>query len=555
MKLTSLPQYTRNAKRFTEIVSVLVKYGFANWIRDTDPEFIKGLFKSSQGVALSGVSAEGRIRMALTELGTTFIKLGQILSTRPDLVGPSLAKELSDLQSEVPADPPDAVEKTLVSELGKPSSALFAHFEGIPMASASIGQVHCATMHDGQEVVVKVQHMDIEATMTTDTDILMTLAELAEKHDRNLRLYRPRALVTEVRKTLLRELDFRREGRNLEEFNSNFHDDPHVHIPRPYPELTTRKVLTMERLRGFSLADHQSVEEAGLDTKDLAERCAKLFLDMIFRDNFYHADPHPGNLWVLKGGVIGMLDCGMVGRLDSQAREDIEGLLWAAMEKDAAQLTEHILRIGAVPQGCDRDGLRADVGDFVAEYVSQSLKGFDLSGALKAFTQIVRRYRIVLPLGIASLMKVLVVLEGTSRSLNRDFSLAELLQPYYEETIQRRFSAERLLRRFRRSYRDWDRFVDMLPRELADILQRVRDGKFDVHLEHRRLDATVNRLVYGLLTAALFVGTCQLLSRQVPPTIGGVSILGVLGLVCTVALGRRLLKAVKKSGGLSQKKE
>ena len=554
MKLTSLPQYTRNAKRFTEIVSVLAKYGFANWIRENDPEFIKGLFKSSQGVRLSELSSDARIRMALTELGTTFIKLGQILSTRPDLVGLSLARELSELQTDVPADPPNAVRMTLEQEFGKGPEALFATFDDEPVASASIGQAHWATLHDGQKVVVKIQHQGIEDKIVTDLEILMTLAELAEKHDRNLRLYRPQAIVNEFRRGLLRELDFRREGRNLEEFMRNFEGNPAVHIPKPFMQITSRRVLTMERLEGFSIADEDSLQQEHIDTKEIAERGARLYLDMIFRDSFYHADPHPGNIWILPDNVIGLLDCGMVGRLDEQTREEVEGMLLSAIERDAAYLTEHVIRIGSVPQGFDRDGLRADIGDFVAEYVSQSLKDFDLSGTLNALTGIIRRHRIILPAGISLLLKVLVMLEGTSRSLNRDFSLAELLQPYYANTIQRRLSPERLIRRLRRSYRDWDRFIDMLPRELADILQRVRDGKFDVNLEHRHLDATVNRLAYGILTAAFFVGSCELLSRQVPPTIGGVSILGTAGLLLSLAFGLRLVRAIKKSGGLSDRK-
>jgi ubiquinone biosynthesis protein len=553
MKLTSLPQYTRNAKRFTEIVSILVKYGFANFIRKNDPEFIKGLFKSAEGVTLSDLSAEARIRMALTELGTTFIKLGQILSTRPDLVGPSLSKELSELQAEVPADPPEVVQHILESELGASPQDLFKSFAYEPLASASIGQVHGATLKNGEAVVVKVQHPGIEKNVTTDLEILMTLADIAENHDRDMRLYRPRAMVQEIRKRLLRELDFRREGRNLEEFARNFEGDSAVHIPRFHPELTTYRVLTMERLEGFSIADMARVEEENLDTKILAEKIARVFLDMIFRDSFYHADPHPGNIWVLSNGVIGLLDCGMVGRLDMEAQEDIEGMVWAGIGKDVTRLSEYVIRIGSIPQGFDRDALRADLGDFVAEYVGQSLKDFNLSSAMNSLVEIIRRHRIVLPAGISSLIKVLVMLEGTTRSLNRDFSLAELLQPYYEKTMHRRFSPDRLFRRLQRSYRDWDRFIDMLPRELADILQRVRDGKFDVHLEHRRLEATANRLVYGLLTAAFFVGSCQLLSLQVPPTIGGVSLLGSIGLLFTCMFGLRLVRAVKKSGGLSNK--
>jgi ubiquinone biosynthesis protein len=553
MKLTSLPQYVRDAKRFTEIVSILGKYGLATWIKESDLEFVKGLIKSAAGVRLSELTHEARIRMALTELGPTFIKLGQILSTRADLIDPSLAKELSGLQSDTPPDPPDVVQATVRSELGKPPEELFAEFDDQAAASASIGQVHFARLDNEHAVVVKVQHEGIEEKVTTDLDILMALAELAEKYDPELRLYQPRAMVYEFRRNLLRELDFRREERNLKQFERNFANDESIHIPRPYPELATRRVLTMEKLEGFSVANTERLQKEGIDTKEFAKRGARLYLDMIFRDRFYHADPHPGNIWVLPGGRVGLLDCGMVGRLDQQTQEEVEDMLLAAIERDAAQLTDYVIRLGSVPRDLDSDALRRELDEFLAEYVGQSLKDFDLSGVLNAMTDIIRRYHILLPAAISTLLKSLVMLEGTSRLLDRDFNLAELLQPYQVKAVERRFSPERLLHRLKRAYRDWDRFINMLPRELGDILQRVRAGKFDVHLEHRRLDTTVNRLVYGILTAALFLGSCQLLSLRIPPLIGGVSILGATGCLLAFGLGFRLFRAIRKSGDLGQK--
>ena len=553
MKLTALPEYARHARRFTEIVSILGKYGLATWIKESDPEFIKGWFKSSRGVSLSAQTQEARIRMALTELGPTFIKLGQILSTRADLVGPLLAKELSELQADTPADPPDLVREEVVSELGKPPEDLFADFVDQAMASASIGQVHSARLHDGQSVVVKVQHKGIEEKVTADLEIMMAMAELAEKYEPDLRPYQPRAMVSEFRRNLLRELDFRREQRNLEQFTRNFENDQTIHIPKPYPELSARRVLTMEKLEGFSVANAERLQAEGVDTKEFAKRGANVYLEMIFRDRFYHADPHPGNIWVLEGERIGLLDGGMVGRLDKQTQEAIEEMLLAAVERDATQLTDYVIRLGSVPQDLDRNGLRREVDEFIGEYVSHSLKDFDLSGALTAITDIIRNYRILLPPTVSSLLKALIMLEGTSRALDRDFNLAELLEPYQVKAIQRRFTPERLFHNLRRTYRDWDRFMGMLPRELGDILERIRDGKFDVHLEHHRLDTSVNRLVYGIITAALFLGSCLILSQQIPPVIAGVSIFGAAGCVTAIGLGFRLFRAIKKSGDLREK--
>jgi ubiquinone biosynthesis protein len=248
--------------------------------------------------------------------------------------------------------------------------------------------------------------------------------------------------------------------------------------------------------------------------------------------------------------VIGLLDCGMIGRIDDYTREEIEGMLLAAVERDAEQLTESVIRLGSTPQGLDRNAMRADIDEFLSEYIGQSLQDFDLSGAVEGLTDIIRQHHILLPPGVASLLKVLVMLEGTSRLLNRDFSLIDLMKPYYAKAIQRRLSPQKFLQRLQRSYRDWERFLNVLPHELTDMLHRIRDGKFDVHVEHRKLDTTVNRLVYGILTAALFLGSCQLVSQAIPPLIRGISVFGIAGLIGSFILGFRVLRAIKKSGDL-----
>ncbi len=550
IKLTALPQFKRNAARFREIVAVFLKYGLADWLETYEPEFIKNLRKKGKNAVSANLTQEARIRMALTELGTTFIKFGQIMSTREDIVRPSLAKELAQLQSSTPADPPEIVIAKITTEIGSPPEELFDDFNSQAIASASIGQIHQARLKDGTPVVVKVQHDGIEQKVTTDLDILMTLAEIAEKLDEKLLLYQPRKTLAEFRRSLLRELDFLREQKNLEQFARNFADDSTVHLPRTFPEMSSRRVLTQEKLEGFSIADRQRLQQEDIDTKKIAKEGAQLFLEMIFRDSFYHADPHPGNIWYLNDGRIGLLDFGMVGRLDVHTRDDLEELLLAAVKRDSIRVTDVVLRIGSVTKGIDRKGLRAEISDFVDEYVSHSLKDFDLSGAIRGLIRIIREYRIILPSNISLLLKVLVMLEGTSRLLNRDFNLVELIKPYLEKSIHKKYSPEKLLQRIQQTYRDWDRLLDMLPKQLTEILQQVRDGCFDVYLEHRRLDTIVNRLVYGIMTAALFLGSCQLLGRQIPPLLKGVSIFGAAGGLLSLFLGFQLFRAIKKSGNL-----
>jgi ubiquinone biosynthesis protein len=550
LKLGTLIQFSKNAPRFQEIVGTLARYGLANWIKENDPQFLKDLLKSSKGDQITEMSPEVRVRMALTELGTTFIKFGQILSTRADLIGPAMAKELTKLQADVPPDDEAVVRETVETELGKPLETLFAEFDLEAMGSASIGQVHRAELHGGETVVVKVQHAGIEPKVVNDLEILKALAELAERYDPDLRLYQPRATVADFSRTLLRELDFRRELRSHSQFQQNFADSEWVHMPNTYPELSSRRVLTMEMLVGFSIAETNRLAEENIDTKNFAHQGANIYLEMIFRDRFFHADPHPGNIWVLPGGKLGLLDCGMTGRLDSEMREELEGLLLAAVDNDPERLTDHVYRIATVPQSVDRNALRRDIDDFLAEYVNVSVDDLDLSAALDTFTDILRTHHILLPAGISLLIRVLVMLEGTSRLLDRNFSLAELIQPYAVKSIQRRYSPEKILQQAKDTYRDWDRVLKILPRELFDILIRIREGRFDVSIEHRRLEKVVTWLVHGMLSAALFLGGSMILSREIRPTIGGISVLGASAAVLGLLLGYRLIRAMKRSGDL-----
>jgi ubiquinone biosynthesis protein len=552
MKLTTLPHLARNANRVREILTVLSKYGLADWVSRLDLDFAKGLFKGRDGAGLAELTRETRIRLALNDLGTTFVKLGQLLSTRPDLIGPALAKELSKLQDNVPADSPGAVRATIERELGQPLCDLFTEFEEPPLASASIAQVHAARLKTGQLVVVKVQHNAIEARVRIDLDILVALAELAEKYLPEFGQYRPRATAAEFQRMVLRELDFGREERNLQQFAGNFANDTSVRFPAPYPELSTGRVLTMDRLDGVKIAEPERLQALGFNLEEVARRGAEVFLEMIFRDGFYHADPHPGNLVVLPGGVIGMLDCGMVGRIDDKTREEIEDMLLAIATGDAMHLTTILMRLGSVPPDVDQPRLRTDISEFLSYYSGRPLDQLDLGKALTELIEIVRNHRIVLPPGIALLLKVLVMLEGTSRLLNPHFNLTELMRPYQQKILWRRFSPTRHLQKFQRLYHEWEHLGEVLPRGVADLLQQVQRGNLSVHLEHQRLAPSVNRLVLGMLTSALFLGSALLWSTEVPPLLSGASVFGVLGCGVSLVLGLRLLWAIKKSGHLDR---
>ncbi len=562
MRISAIPQIYRHLNRWGEILSVLSKYGLANWIGRLGPDFAKDLLKArGGGEAIARHPWETRVRLALAELGPTFIKLGQLLSTRPDLVGIALAEELQELQTAVAPDPPEVAKATVAEELGRPVEQLFAAFEDQPLASASIGQVHAARLLDGRSVVVKVQRADIQRKVEVDVDILAGLAQLADRIP-EFRNYRPQAVVAEFRRSIRREMDFLREKRNMEQFAEDFARDPTVRIPRPFPDLCSHRVLTMERIEGIKVSETARLRAEGVDLAEVARRGADVCLQMIFVNGFYHADPHPGNVVVLDRGVIGLLDFGMVARMDEQTQELIEEILLAITGRDPEYLTSLILRVGSAPPDLDRGGLSLEIADFVAHYGSMSLDRFDLSGALREITEQIRRHNILLPARVAMVLKALITLEGTARMLSPRFNLVEVMAPYQKKLLRRRLSPARRLRKLRRLLSEYEYLLSKLPQGIVDILEQVQSGKFDVHLDHRGLEPSVNRLVLGMLASALFLGSALLLSREVPPTFDiswlgmqNISALGAAGCVVSAMLGLRLWRAINKSGRLDRRKD
>lgn len=552
MKISTIPQIYRNLKRWREILAVLSKYGLAGWASRLGLTFGAGFLRNRQGKTLVDAAHEERVRLAIEELGPTFIKLGQVLSTRPDQVGLALANELSKLQQNTPADKPDDVIRLVEQELGQPLAQCFQTFEHQPIASASIGQVHRATLADGTPVAVKVQHVDIERRVRVDLEILSGLAQLTERVP-ELQPYRLGATMSELQRMMRRELDFSLELRNQQQFARQFAGDPRIRIPRVLPDLSTKRVLTMEWLAGSKLSELVADQEAEARLPEYARRGADIYLKMIFEHGFYHADPHPGNLMLLPDGAIGLLDFGMVGRLSDTLREQIEDLLVAITRRDSQLLTNVVMRIGSTPPGLDDTALATDLTAFVEQYAYQSLDSFDLSGAFHEFIEIVRRYEIVLPSAVAMLIKTLLMLEGMARMMEPNFSLMELMRPYRGSIFRRRMSPKRQARKIRGMLAELEQLAEVAPRRIREILDQVQKGSFDVHLDHRGLEPSVNRLVLGLMTSALFVGSSLMLSRHVWPMYG-VSIPGAIGMILSTLLGLRLLRAINKSGHLDRRR-
>ena len=562
MRISSIPQLYRNVRRWQEIIVILRRYGLADWLSQLRVDFIRDWIKDEQGVPLASYSRETRVRMALTDLGPTFIKLGQVLSLRPDLIGPQLASELTKLQSDVPADGPEIVRALVEKELGLPIEQLFAKFDDKAVASASIGQVHVAQLHDGTDVVVKVQHADIQSKVREDLEVMAGLAALADRLP-ELAVWKPKVLVEQLSKSLRRELNFTREQQNLQLFARELGKFETIRIPKSFPRLSTSRVLTMEFIRGVAVNSISTDQSVDNDRRQrLAKLAAEVYVEMIFMLGVYHADPHPGNVLVIDGDRLGLLDFGMCGRIDDRLRETIEEMLLAVVSRDASLLTSLIKRVGRMPPRLDESNLSIDVADLIATYGSQPLESFDLAGALNDVTDILHRHQISLPPQTSLLIKTLITLEGTLHQLAPHFSLIEVMQPFFRRMWMRSLSPTRQAKRLRRLYVELENLVETLPGQVSNLMQIVQEGRLDVHLSHRGLSPSVNRLVLGLLTSSLFLGSSVLLAFEVPPLLfletnwfmglQRMSLFGLLGYVFSMLAGMRLMRAINRSGHLDQ---
>lgn len=545
-------------RRYRDIVTVLARYGLADWLQRLPLGFAKEILARGMGREALEESTERRVRKALGELGPTFVKLGQLLSVRPDVVGLKLSQELKHLQDRAPADPPEVVRATLQEALGRTPEELFEKLDLEPVASASIAQVHRAVLHLGDEVAVKVQHDGVERTVETDVGILLDLADLLERHVSESRPYRPRALVEEFRKTLLRELDFRRELHNIEAFRVYFEGDPKLRIPKPYRELTGSRVLTMEYLRGGKATDLEALRALGVEPREVALEGARVFLTMILEHGLFHGDPHPGNLLVMEGGRIGLLDFGMVGRVNDELRHDLEDLLMAVVQRDARRMAHIFIRMGAAPPDLDRSLFRGDLQDLLGYYAEIPVGEIDLASAVREVLDVVRRHRLVLPPDLALLAKVILTLDGTGRGLDPSFQLMSLLLPYRQRIMLQRLSPARQMRKLQRITEDVDRLLQMAPSSVSEVIRQMEGGKFTVQLRvqeiedaRRQLEKCSNRLTFGILTASMILASSLLIWVKSPPILWGYSALGLAGYGLSLFFGARLLWAIYRSGKLN----
>lgn len=511
--------HLRDLPRYRQILATLVRYGYQDVVAALH---LDGVLRSFERVALGAVvtpqERPQRLRMVCEDLGPTFVKLGQVLSTRPDLLPEAYTNELAALRDDVRPFSYAEAEEILTEEYGRPPSEVFASIESTQVASASISQVHRAVLHDGRVVALKILRPGIAKTVQADLDILKNLAQLAERRLPFLAVYKPLTLAKEFERSIKRELDFTIEKRTLQRCQTFFAGDESVHIPFVVEEFSTSRVLAMEFIGGVGVNDLEGLRAMGVDPPVLAANGAKILLRMIFDFGFFHADPHPGNLRVLPGGVIVPLDYGMFGQLDSRTRERIADLLAGLLAQDTDRVLRGLDALNIRSEEADPAELRRDVGELVATYSDLTLDTINLGTLLRELVAVIRTHHLHIPPDFVLLIRSLVTIEGLCRILDPHFDIAQQIQPFLHTLMLRRFHPSRLLNRSIRAAEDLQRIATLLPEVLSQSLESIRRGELNVRFDLqgferlvRQLTRASNTLATGIVVSGLFVSSSLVL--------------------------------------------
>lgn len=548
----------RDLPRLHEITSTLIRYGMANIVRSLGIGTLleqagRFLHWKEQGDVMH-LDTPVRVRRAMEELGPTFVKLGQVMATRVDVFPPNWIAEFEKLQSAVPPVPFDTLLPQLEAALGCSPHDVFRELQTEPIAAASIAQVHHARLTDGTPVILKVRRPGIRAKIDADLRILLQLARLVEHEMPEMRRYQPVLVVQQFSRSLLRELDLAAEARNIDRFAENFAGSENIVIPRVYWEWTSESLNVQQWVDGVPGNNLAAVEAAGLDRKLLGARGADAVLKMIMIDGFYHADPHPGNVFYLPGNRIAMIDFGMVGRLTELRRNQIVNLLAALAGRNDEEMLDVLLEWTG-DSTVDEDKLAADVNEFVFNYANVPLRDLRLGTLLGELTVIMRDHSLVLPADLAMLFKALITLEGLGRQLDPEFEMVEHITPFVRQVIVDRYKPEALFRRGKRNFHDVLSIVTGLPRDVSRLIKEARRGKFKIDLDLKRLerfsqqiDHSVNRLTLGILTASLVIGSSIVMTVKGGPTLFGLPLFGLLGFAAAFLNSVWLILSIWRAG-------
>jgi ubiquinone biosynthesis protein len=563
-QIKSAVEFASHLPRYREIVGILWKYGFADVLKLVALQHLLGMEDATITVHEEGLLSKPlpeRMRLALEELGPTFIKFGQIVSSRRDLVNDEYYVELCKLQANVPTFPAKQARKIIAEELGSPVDRLFAQFDDEPVGSASIAQVHSAVLRNGTMVAIKVQRPDIEKVIELDLAILRDLARFAERHVPEMAVLNPVGVVEEFSATLLKELDFTNEAKNAERFAQQFEDNEWIKVPEIFRDYTTARVLTMEFLTGHPVDDREKLERAKIDPVELADHITELIYAQIFEYGFFHGDPHPGNMLVLNGGVTGLLDYGMMGSFTPAFRSSIAHLIAGLADKNHQQVMRSILEMSEEGYTGDTTQMLADVEEFSGTHLNQPLREIKLGVVLNKLLELLRNNHLRMKGSFYLGIKALTQVEAIGRSLNPDLNFIKGGEPYAMRLIEGKYHPKRVFGLFRKLVSESLDFLEDFPHDFRNFYQQLKHGKLNIPLQHKidpegfeplrkTLDSIANRLTNAILSASVLICSSILILSGLPPKIGEVPIIGLLGLIWGFYMCMRLVLSIWKHGGL-----
>ena len=591
MRILNLNRKLKSAKRLPEIVSVFARHGFGQIIsqifergRTTRFRFKRVLARkvregahaqkkskwwhlrssrkgSDQSASATLVSVPERLRLAFEELGPTFVKLGQVLSTRVDILSELVGQEealtwITEFQKlQRHAQPFDfsEVRATIEEEFKLPLEEVFPTYEQQPFAAASIAQVHAATLKSGESVVVKVQRPRVATVIQTDLNLLMELAEQIENWDPEMHLFKPTELVREFSRSVRKEIDFTIEAANTDAFYQRFAASSKVKIPKVYWEFSNRRVLTLERIDGVPIDAIAQLDEMGLNRAELAETLVELFYTQVLSDGFFHADPHPGNVFVLEDGRIGLVDFGMVGRISDDMLRHICNWLSAVLTKDVDAIVRSYIRMGILGDETDIVALKLEMNDFLQRYFNMPPSRLRLGELIHEVFNASLRHQIHTPPAFLMLGKTVATIESVVMKLNPDFDILKFSQPYIAQFLVQNFGSKRWERQLVDSVEDFTELASDMPLQLHRILQKLQRGSLKFELEHLSLEAVIkafdrviNRIAFSLIIASLIIGSSIILQ--------GVGLwewkffLGIMGYLTATFFGFGLVISIFRSG-------
>jgi ubiquinone biosynthesis protein len=529
----------RDLPRLHEITLVLIRHGLGDLVRRLGvASFLErtgAMFHLGEVDRGTQLETQQRLRLAFEELGPTFIKLGQMLATREDLLPPEWTEELTRLHTSVAPVPFEEILPVIERALGRSPFEVFVDLQREPSGSASIAQVHRARLRDGREVVLKVRRPGIEAKIEADVRLLAHLARVIESEVPEARRYQPSRVVEEFRRSLMRELDLALEARNIERFARNFRDEPYILIPQVFMLWTSRLMNVQEHIDGTCGEDLTAIERAGLDAKQLAHRGAEAVLKMILVDGFFQADPHPGNVIYLPGNRLALIDFGMVGRLSTTRRNQVIDLVSGVAHRDHEPILE-VLLDWAGEDAIDEELLAADVDELVTDFADLPLKDIQVGSLIARLTAIVREHGIALPSDLTLMFKALITLEGSARKYDPDFRLVDQIRPFVDRALAARYAPAEVGRRGRANLGQFIGLLGSMPRDLARLLKDARRGRLRVDLDLKRLDdfvrkldSTIDRITISIMTASVVIGSSIVMTVTSGPKLFGIPIFAVLG--------------------------